>query len=461
MKLILENIGKISKADIQLDGITVICGENNTGKSTIGKVLFSIYESLCDCDSVINQQRKKDIKDEYDKLHKDFIIICKDISKSTNISIPLNWLDKYVNNLIKHDNDVQEIISNYCIDLFNLYNIPKNTTNSRITRWNHRAITTLSDLCNISDDEILCEIISNKFNSIFYGQLVKIQEDRQGANIKLIHNNGELKFSFNADNKCTDIQREFTIANDNVPIYIENPLVIDYLGETLLKSTEFFRDVLKPSVNYMDIYGKLFSNNIANTLTTSLMEIFSPYVKQNANISAIKTEKKISDLIDTLNNLMNGKFIVDNSILKFKDNDILEPLDIRNLSTGMKSVGILERCLNSQLIKEESILILDEPEIHLHPEWQLKYAEFIVSLQNTLNLTVLITTHSPQFLRAIECFTDKYETMDNLNVYSITENNIENVSYSEYGLSEIYDKLSKPYDTLQQMLDQKYGDNYE
>ena len=35
MKLILENIGKISKADIQLDGITVICGENNTGKSTI------------------------------------------------------------------------------------------------------------------------------------------------------------------------------------------------------------------------------------------------------------------------------------------------------------------------------------------------------------------------------------------------------------------------------------------
>mgnify|MGYP004733754867 FL=1 len=51
--------------------------------------------------------------------------------------------------------------------------------------------------------------------------------------------------------------------------------------------------------------------------------------------------------------------------------------------------------------------------------------------------------------------------MDNLNVYSITENSIENVSYSEYGISEIYDKLSKPYDTLQQMLDQKYGDNYE
>lgn len=37
----LKDLGKIKKADIKLDGITVICGDNNTGKSTIGKSLFS------------------------------------------------------------------------------------------------------------------------------------------------------------------------------------------------------------------------------------------------------------------------------------------------------------------------------------------------------------------------------------------------------------------------------------
>ena len=31
----LKDLGKIKKADIKLDGITVICGDNNTGKSTI------------------------------------------------------------------------------------------------------------------------------------------------------------------------------------------------------------------------------------------------------------------------------------------------------------------------------------------------------------------------------------------------------------------------------------------
>lgn len=43
MKLNISNFAKIDNADIIIDGITVIAGENNTGKSTIGKILFSIH----------------------------------------------------------------------------------------------------------------------------------------------------------------------------------------------------------------------------------------------------------------------------------------------------------------------------------------------------------------------------------------------------------------------------------
>lgn len=46
MKLSISNFAKIDKADITIDGITVIAGENNTGKSTIGKILFQ-YLILC------------------------------------------------------------------------------------------------------------------------------------------------------------------------------------------------------------------------------------------------------------------------------------------------------------------------------------------------------------------------------------------------------------------------------
>ena len=43
MKLELENVGKISLANIELNGITVIAGENNTGKSTVGRALFAMF----------------------------------------------------------------------------------------------------------------------------------------------------------------------------------------------------------------------------------------------------------------------------------------------------------------------------------------------------------------------------------------------------------------------------------
>ena len=39
----VKNIGKIRHADVKLDGITVIAGEINSFKSTIGNMLFCVF----------------------------------------------------------------------------------------------------------------------------------------------------------------------------------------------------------------------------------------------------------------------------------------------------------------------------------------------------------------------------------------------------------------------------------
>ena len=39
MRLKIRNFAKILQADIEIDGITIIAGNNNIGKSTIGKIL--------------------------------------------------------------------------------------------------------------------------------------------------------------------------------------------------------------------------------------------------------------------------------------------------------------------------------------------------------------------------------------------------------------------------------------
>ena len=45
MKLKLQNILKVASADIELGGLTVITGENDSGKSTVGKILFSTLKA--------------------------------------------------------------------------------------------------------------------------------------------------------------------------------------------------------------------------------------------------------------------------------------------------------------------------------------------------------------------------------------------------------------------------------
>ena len=58
----IQNIGKIQQANIKFDGITVICGENNTGKSTVGKILFSCFNAMCNFEDKMKAQRKSEIR---------------------------------------------------------------------------------------------------------------------------------------------------------------------------------------------------------------------------------------------------------------------------------------------------------------------------------------------------------------------------------------------------------------
>ena len=61
MKLVIKNFAKIKAADIALNGITVIAGENNSGKSTVGKLLGAVFHSFLCLDKVIYEHRLKNM----------------------------------------------------------------------------------------------------------------------------------------------------------------------------------------------------------------------------------------------------------------------------------------------------------------------------------------------------------------------------------------------------------------
>ena len=130
-------------------------------------------------------------------------------------------------------------------------------------------------------------------------------------------------------------------------------------------------------------------------------------------------KRKFENIEGRLKKLMGGTlaYMKEKGLVFVDDLFPGSPLRLDNLSQGIKAMAMLQAAFMNGTIGDYDILILDEPEIHLHPRWQIKYAEFIVLLQKTFNLTVLLTSHSPDFVQAIRLYSRKHGLVGKLNGY--------------------------------------------
>ncbi len=54
----INNLCKLQDTEIELNGITVLAGKNNMGKSTVGKALFGLFYSMENLEKKIERQKK-------------------------------------------------------------------------------------------------------------------------------------------------------------------------------------------------------------------------------------------------------------------------------------------------------------------------------------------------------------------------------------------------------------------
>ncbi len=71
---------------------------------------------------------------------------------------------------------------------------------------------------------------------------------------------------------------------------------------------------------------------------------------------------------------------------------------------------------DGEFIDANRPLIWDEPENHLHPEWQVEFAKVLVQMYKS-GKPIIITTHSPYFLQAIRYFSAKERAEDFVTYY--------------------------------------------
>ena len=107
-------------------------------------------------------------------------------------------------------------------------------------------------------------------------------------------------------------------------------------------------------------------------------------------------------------------------------------------------ISIIKLLLATGEITEKTLLVLDEPEAHLHQKWQNLFAEIMVLLVKDLGCHVLLTTHSPNFMLALEANMRKYEAMDLCDFYQTKR--IDGTAFVDYkcvndSLEDIYEEF--------------------
>ena len=115
-------------------------------------------------------------------------------------------------------------------------------------------------------------------------------------------------------------------------------------------------------------------------------------------------EKEIEKINKQIVEIISGEFTFDKQTRKYNYKKNGYNINVKNTANGIKTFGLIEMLLNNRRLNEKTILIIDEPEVHLHPNWQVKYAEILVILAMNLKVKILLNSHSPYFIDAIKIY---------------------------------------------------------
>lgn len=368
----IKNFGKIAEANIKLDGITVICGNNNTGKSTVGKALFSFFNALTDYKNKIDAQKNSKLRTAIRNYAAD------PMDLPVKVLYPENSMDF----ISEHDNHFSLDEVKDFLELSYGVKLPKDR------------LVSLVEYLNTPEIDILNEYVYRYITNVMNGQ-VKNAYSSSSSHCLI---SGEFKDFTNT----IKIRKQDCICELDEPIehsayYINTPFSLDSLNE-----------------HRMAIFGSNpMSRNIVDAILQAQAEINEDSMTNI--LDTVLNKKELDDVRSIIKKAYSGDTIIDHGRYFYIENGI--PFDFRNISAGLKSFAIIERLLETGVLKKKDVLILDEPEIHLHSEWQIIYAELIVILQKTFDLTILLVTHSFQFLESLNFFMKKYGIWDKGNYY--------------------------------------------
>ena len=394
----VKNLGRFKGGTVKVRPLTVLTGENGTGKSFFTKTLYSVFsivnKNLLYIDATDNIQVSGAIIDVFDQsltrkgeedkkniqllkaalneLHsllmdrKDYPIGAYIHACSTTTNTQIENFNKFIGYLDELETKQKIQSVRYPADFLRQY---LNSLILNLTKGKERYVELL--------DETLKKELQENFQIANISELVSFDEEETNLSAD------GLEISFNTKNTI-DFKLKWDFIDDifklSRVVFFESPAYWS-VRDALNKSKEVREtgDLTGVSKYFYDLDETL------NTKSTNPpLEI----------ISKLATELKTE---------IGGEFIFENGRLSFVD-DSGRSVDKNLISFGMTNLGMIQALLKNNVINEGSFVFFDEPETNLHPAWQVVLTKVLIKLAES-GVNVVMATHSLDIIKALEVHT--------------------------------------------------------
>lgn len=512
LNLEIKDFRLINEANFEINKINVIAGVNGSGKSTLSKFLYAflkanslqrrpyfinkIIDNLNYDIEYLNNIITDDgplellsVKDGYD-------IIIKKYEKASKM------FDKYFIKFQHHKEESDKKLFDTSYDIYKKLSAQGVDVSSIQAYFNekevfyHRDYMSFKKFLNENNFKEYSSILSKMYfenkkylNSSFW-EFKDRKNNFETAN-RLIENYFVQDDSPYLSRKIAN----FILCDEGVSALLdlknnpENISLLDYTNDS--KSLLNFRMNLGDSKNF-DAFEYFFDNgflgNVFYVDNVSILDfekrnskfkiyhvaeiINSLYPKNSMARPTERYDENTKKILEKIENIIEGQYDSNGydfrkrkpsnnymNTLKlrnsFVDKEFNSIMNVHNLPSGIKQIGIIELLLRNYKFTKDCFLIIDEPEVNLHPTWQFKFAEILVLLAKDLNVTVYLNSHSPMFIEAIDAFCEFYDMEEYVNYYLSqklgNENKYDFVKIKSNQLYKLYDNLGDGYKLINKL----------
>lgn len=262
---------------------------------------------------------------------------------------------------------------------------------------------------------------NNKIEHIFMEMISYLFNQHDLSNSELRLNNGQGSCYLKGNKDGIKISGNFEHLPIKNVIYIDNPIV--WLLVEIFSKKEMANH-LEDVYLLFDVYQKLISMN------------------------PVKSEMNFKEqILNKISSIIGGRIEYVNQQFSFIRNTDGKKFSLSGVASGIQNFAILDVLTRNEHIQPNSVLIIDEPEVHLHPQWEYEYAKLITDYVR-MGVKVVLTTHSLYMVKALKEFSK--DIPEKVNYYLTKKDANQKVSYENVTLEtyKIFKKFSDPLQSL-------------